>query len=143
MSPKPWYHKGLRFDCQRCGRCCTQRGEHTFVYLTGADLTRLADSMGLAEAAFVGRFCEHVEGRLTLRTDTRRCIFQDESGACSVYDARPHQCRSWPFWRENLERAAWERDVVPLCPGAGQGTLHSAEEIEAIARDDEEWYAQP
>jgi len=30
---KPWYHKGLRFECSQCGACCTSHGEFTYVYL--------------------------------------------------------------------------------------------------------------
>jgi len=30
--------------------------------------------------------------------------------------------------------------VRERCPGIGQGRLHSAEEIERLARETEEWY---
>lgn len=142
MAHKPWFDKGLRFECQKCGRCCWQRGAHTYVYLTEADLAALAAELGLSSALVLERFGEHVDGRMTLRRDTPRCVFQDESGACTVYAARPHQCRSWPFWRENLERERWEREVVALCPGVGRGALVPADEIERIARTDERWYGR-
>lgn len=140
-NPKPWYSKGLRFECQRCGRCCTNRGPYTFVFLSAADVSALADSLGLSRESFLARHTSEHEGRTTLRTDLPRCEFQSEDGGCRVYSARPEQCRSWPFWRENLERATWEREVAPLCPGVGVGKLHTEAEIEAIARHDEEWYA--
>ena len=140
MSDKPWFSNGLRFECQRCGRCCTNRGGYAFVYLTEADTARLAGFLGLERDEFVARHCEEVEGRVTLRTDSPQCAFLREDRTCAVHPARPHQCRSWPFWRENLEAATWRREIEPLCPGLGQGPLHTAEEIEAIARRDEEWY---
>lgn len=140
MEPKPWYSKGLRFECQRSGRCCTQRGEHAFVYLTEADLGRLLEALALPREVVLERFCEWVDGRWTLRRDTARCVFQEESGACSVHAARPQQCRSWPFWRENLERGRWVREVASFCPGVGHGPLVPADEIERIAREDEQWY---
>jgi uncharacterized protein len=139
---KPWYDKGLRFECQRCGRCCTNRGPYTFVFLTPLDVSALADNLGLTESEFRARHCREHEGRTTLRTDLPRCEFQSQDGGCTVYAARPEQCKSWPFWRENLVRETWEREVVPLCPGVGKGRLHSSAEIEAIARHDEEWYAE-
>ena len=55
---------------------------------------------------------------------------------CSVYEARPMQCRTWPFWKVNLaSRQAWEsvKKATP-CPGMGSGTLVSIERIR-IQRD--------
>jgi hypothetical protein len=52
------------------------------------------------------------------------------------------QCRTWPFWDENLKRPTWEGPVRERCPGVGHGALHSADEVEATARRNEEWYAQ-
>ena len=44
------------------------------------------------------------------------------------------------FWDHTLRRSVWERDVLGTCPGAGEGTLHAADEVEAIARATEDWY---
>ena len=59
-------------------------------------------------------------------------------GKCSVYSDRPTQCKTFPFWPENLESPeAWaeaKRDVP--CPGMNEGTLHTIDEITAIAADD-------
>lgn len=113
------------------------------MFLTDADVRSLASKLGLERSAFLARHCTEQGDRTTLRSEGARCEFQAADGSCSVYEARPQQCRSWPFWRENLERETWERDVLPLCAGAGKGRLHSAREIEEIARRDEQWYADP
>ena len=56
------------------------------------------------------------------------CIFWD--GGCTVYEHRPLQCRSYPFWGANLEsKEAW-RGLAAVCPGANRGKLHSLAEIE-------------
>ena len=36
----------------------------------------------------------------------------------------------------------WRDEVLPLCPGSGsdEGTLHTADEVEDIARATEDWY---
>ena len=44
------------------------------------------------------------------------------------------QCRTWPFWPENLDRATWHGPVRKHCPGAGKGRLYSRAEIEELAR---------
>jgi len=55
---------------------------------------------------------------------------------------RPLQCRTWPFWRSNLEQSAWEGPVRACCPGIGTGTLHSAEQVDAIADATERHFDQ-
>jgi Fe-S-cluster containining protein len=48
---------------------------------------------------------------------------------CSVYEGRPDQCRTWPFWPEVMDAKTWKKEVAAFCPGVGKGRLHSAEEI--------------
>jgi Fe-S-cluster containining protein len=51
---------------------------------------------------------------------------------CRVYPVRPRQCRTWPFWAENLRRHVWYGEVRKRCPGVGKGRRYGAEEIESI-----------
>jgi hypothetical protein len=140
MSPNPWYHKGLRFKCQGSGRCCHNHGDYSFVYLTTPEVEQLAKATGLGKAEFTREFCQRVDGWITLRMDTPACPFLNSEMRCNIYDIRPRQCRAWPFWEENLERATWEGPVSQCCPGVGQGPLYPAAEIERIARETEEWF---
>lgn len=140
MSPKPWYNKGLRFDCTRCGNCCKTHGEYAYVYLAERDLSAIAQHLGLSRADFLARHCEREDGWVLLRMDQPACPFLTSENTCSIYPVRPKQCATWPFWRENLERAQWEGPVRETCPGIGRGPLHPAAEIERIARENEEWY---
>jgi hypothetical protein len=56
------------------------------------------------------------------------CVFFAE-GKCSVYSARPAQCRTFPFWLKNLRsEEAWNR-AAQKCPGIGAGPLRSRDEI--------------
>jgi Fe-S-cluster containining protein len=55
--------------------------------------------------------------------DEPACAFLDENNRCKIYPVRPKQCATWPFWTENLERAAWEGPVKDCCPGIGKGEL--------------------
>jgi Fe-S-cluster containining protein len=49
-----------------------------------------------------------------LKTSTSRCIFLGEDGKeCSIYEARPIQCRTYPFWPRLLENPeSWEAEGV-------------------------------
>ena len=59
------------------------------------------------------------------------CILLDpEKRTCLVYEARPIQCRTWPFWDSTIKtKKAW-KETCEECPGAGKGRLYSFEEIE-------------
>jgi len=62
------------------------------------------------------------------------CIFLTEKG-CSVYEGRPEQCRTYPFWSSIVEdKAAWDAEMAS-CPGMGQGKLYTKEDIEKLLQD--------
>jgi Fe-S-cluster containining protein len=65
----------------------------------------------------------------------QNCSFLDGK-RCSVYEGRPSQCRTWPFWPENMNARTWNREIVPFCPGVGKGRLYTAEEIKAAMDQD-------
>jgi Fe-S-cluster containining protein len=129
-----WYRDGLRFECTQCGNCCT--GGPGAVWFTPSEGRAMAEKLGLDEAAFLERYTRRIGVRRSLierRTEFGHdCIFLDRStrpgkAICGLYEARPMQCRTWPFWPENLESAtAWTevKERTP-CPGMNKGTLHS------------------
>ena len=130
----------LRFECTQCGKCCTLRGEYAHVYLNAAELKALAAHHGLTQRAFKHRYTFRDEqGWTQLRTESDHCVFLDvETGACSVYEARPTQCRTFPFWRDLVEDGQWNDEVRKMCEGVGQGRLYSIAEVEARMREMEE-----
>jgi len=141
MVDRPFYAEGLKFSCTRCSSCC--RHESGFVYLSENDLSRLANEFKLDYTAFVETWCRWIPftpgtERLSLKEKSNfDCIFWNNS--CGVYNARPLQCRSFPFWGDHVlcSQKAWEaagRD----CPGINNGELHSREEIEGFIRQTEE-----
>jgi hypothetical protein len=57
------------------------------------------------------------------------CVFWTEDG-CSVYDDRPIQCSTYPFWASIMDsRSSW-KDEAAYCPGIGKGELRSKSYIE-------------
>jgi Fe-S-cluster containining protein len=136
-TKKPFYEQGLRFECQGSGKCCTSHGEFGFVFLTVEDRKRFAKHLGVSVAAFQRDYCEQTKGIWHLREDkvNTDCMFLKEK-RCSVYEARPNQCRTWPFWPEVMNAKAWKSEVASFCPGVGKGRIHTKEEIEeSMARD--------
>lgn len=129
----PWYRDGLAFECTRCGACCT--GAPGYVWVSPAEIERLAAFRSETVEAFTLRYVRQVgEDYSLIERPGGDCVFWDPQSGCTVYPARPTQCRTWPFWPENLETPeAWSH-VTRICPGSGVGRLYSLGEIEDSAR---------
>ena len=134
MEKKAWYGEGLRFQCQGSGKCCVSRGQYGYVYLDKEDRKKMATFLKVSEAEFIKTYCQVTEGYYHLRTYPKKteCLFLQEN-KCSVYEARPTQCRTWPFWPEVLNAKSWKKEVAQFCPGVDKGRLYSKKEIESIA----------
>lgn len=131
MAKEKWYQEGLRFECTQCGSCCS--GEPGYVWVNPDEVAGLAKQMKMDVAAFREKYVRKVGSRLSLvEYPNGDCIFLDsKTRGCMVYEARPIQCRTWPFWNSNVKsQRDWEQ-TCEVCPGAGQGTLYSLEHIEA------------
>ncbi|MFZ3231279.1 MAG: YkgJ family cysteine cluster protein [Pseudobdellovibrio sp.] len=128
-----FYKDGLRFECQGSGQCCTSHGEYGFVYLTPEDRKRFAKFMKIRTAEFTKKYCDRTNGVWHLKEDPKRpdCMFLNGK-RCSVYEGRPTQCRTWPFWNEVMNAKTWAKEVAAFCPGVGKGKLWSVKEIDAI-----------
>lgn len=131
---------GLRFECTRCGACCRRDDGHLF--LSAVDLRRLAEHLTLSDEEFFLQYCEIVDVRLAQRVSLAadpdgRCVFLD-GNRCAVYEHRPLQCRSFPFWASNLaDTEAWN-SVGQVCPGVNQGRLWPSQELEEILERSEQ-----
>ncbi len=132
-----WYEAGLRFNCvQGCVACCVTHGEHAYVYLENGDDLRLAEHLGLSRTVFLRRYTRKLDGYRILRMAEPSCVFLTGSG-CAVYPARPTQCRTFPFWRENLSSGESWSELRGFCPGIDSGELHSPRRIENLAAERE------
>lgn len=132
MAEQPWYQEGLRFECTQCGKCCT--GAPGYVWVNQAEIEGIAAELGEADVeAFEDEFVRKVGIRRSLREfPNGDCVFFDsETRKCTVYNARPRQCRTWPFWDSNLKSPQAWSETCEVCPGSGQGKLYQIEHIEA------------
>ena len=135
MTAEPFYAKGLRFQCTGCGECCRARhGKPSWVYVTIEERRRLAAHFKLRTGAFTRRYCARTNGFWHLRHPTQNCLFLD-GARCTVYAARPGQCRTYPFWNEHMTAEAWSQ-VARECEGVGRGRVWTLEEIEQRLKDE-------
>jgi Fe-S-cluster containining protein len=127
-----FFDAGLRFGCTQCGQCCT--GAHGTIFMNREESGRIAQHLGLARGLFLRRFAYPMKGGHSLREkENGDCVFFAD-GRCAIYTVRPTQCRTYPFWPENLRsEAAWSR-ACRECPGIGEGRLFGREEILALVQ---------
>lgn len=130
MGQTPWYRDGLRFECTGCGDCCS--GAPGYVWVDEAEIVALANEMQMTPEDFERKFVRREgDGKSLTEYPDGDCIFLDpQSRKCSVYNARPTQCRTWPFWDSNLKRKKDWNDTCRICPGSGKGQLYGFDEIE-------------
>ncbi|WP_417749385.1 YkgJ family cysteine cluster protein [Rosistilla oblonga] len=135
MAGKPWYKDGLRFECTQCGACCS--GEPGYVWVNDDEIAALAEHMQMTIDDFEHKFVRNVGAAKSLvEYSDGDCIFLDpDTRGCSVYESRPIQCRTWPFWDSTLEdKAAW-KETCDVCPGSGVGKLYNFKQIEARRKE--------
>jgi len=143
VNKTPWYINGLHFECLQCGRCCSGPGQG-YIWVTRPEIEIIADFLKISVTQLRQKYLRRVGLRTTIIENrvTRDCVFlQDKSGqrTCKIYPVRPNQCRSWPFWNENLASTnAWNR-TAQKCPGINRGKLYSFQEIENIRKNKKWW----
>ena len=94
------------------------------------EIRRAAEAAGLDVLDFCAMYVAECDRGWSLREMANGdcCMLRD--GRCTIYAARPVQCRTWPFWPSNLRTAAAWRQAGSRCPGIGRGRLWTAGEIE-------------
>lgn len=89
-----------KYDCSKCpGYCCS----YDQIEISAHDVKRLAKHLGLTQAATEQRYTKMDDGKIVLRHHADEsfksiCVFFDsEHRRCTVYEARPHTCRTYPY----------------------------------------------
>ncbi len=130
---QPFYkRRPLCFECSRCGACCAG-GDDYHVFLSRDEAEKICHYLGLSWPWFRRRYLlsQHEEGLVLQSQPDGNCIFLDAGGQCRVYDVRPRQCATYPFWPELvMSSKAWRREAR-RCEGIGKGAMVPVQLIEA------------
>ncbi|MCR8689344.1 MULTISPECIES: YkgJ family cysteine cluster protein [Campylobacter] len=93
------------FDPKKCdecgGKCCT--GESGYIWIDESEIKILGEYLGYKPELIKEIFLEKFDNRYSIKEKPYQkgwaCIFFDEKNKnCSIYEYRPKQCRSFPFW---------------------------------------------
>ncbi len=104
--------------CETCeGNCCI--GESGYIWVTPAEITAIASHIGLDEETFRATRLRKAGYRYSLKEnklgESYECEFFDkQKRQCSIYEVRPSQCRTFPFWDYFKEHI---QEVEKECPG--------------------------
>jgi len=105
--------------CQECGgACCT--GESGYIWTKRDEIEKIAKFLELNLEDFAKMYLRKVGHRYSLiereiGDNNYACVFFDEKlKRCMIYDVRPMQCRTFPFWEQYKGD---EGEVRAECPG--------------------------
>lgn len=121
-----FFDAGIRFECQRCGACCT--GAPGIIRISGPEIRILADFLKISASDLTRMHLRPIASGFSIAEEVDgACRFFDQS--CRIYPVRPLQCRIYPFWFSQMRsRRQWEK-TLRQCPGIGSGTFYSRERI--------------
>lgn len=127
---QPWYQEGLRFECTGCGKCCT--GAPGYTWVDEQEIQAIADYLNMPIDKFSRVYLRKVMNRYSLIefSKTYDCVFLKDK-KCSIYPVRPKQCKTFPWWLQNLKsKEAWE-EAANRCEGINpKARLVPIEEIQ-------------
>ncbi len=109
------------FDASACatcqGRCCT--GESGYIYVTKNEIFAIAEVLAMDVNEFALKYLFKKGYKYSIKenkiNDSYECVFYDrKTNGCKIYNARPNQCKTFPFWDYYKTRV----DELKLeCPG--------------------------
>lgn len=104
--------------CATCqGRCCT--GESGYIYVNKEEIENIAKLINFDVEDFKANYLRKVGYKYSIKeivlNGNHECIFYDsESNGCIIYQARPTQCKTFPFWDYFKTRVD---ELKQECPG--------------------------
>ena len=109
------------FDTSACatceGRCCT--GESGYIFVTPKEIHAIAELLNLSVNDFGVKYLFKKGYKYSIKEqkhkDSYECLFYDrETNGCKIYQARPSQCATFPFWEYFKTRVD---ELKEECPG--------------------------
>lgn len=104
--------------CNSCiGNCCI--GESGYIWINSAEIQALALHLKISSEDLKKRYLNKIEYKYSIKeiqlasNNYACCFFDLDKKQCSVYDARPNQCRTFPFWDYFKKN---EEEVYKECP---------------------------
>ena len=118
LEHKDFPYKFDEIRCSTCeGNCCI--GESGYIWITKEEISKLALFQKISVEDVVVQSLRKVGykysiNEIQLSKDNFVCKFFDlNKKQCSIYEVRPSQCRTFPFWDYYKEKV---EEVKKECP---------------------------
>jgi len=111
----------FKFDENKCatceGNCCI--GESGYIWITMQEIDTLSKHLNISTQECFDKYLLKYGYKFSIKEkkisqNNFACVFFDlDKKQCSIYEARPTQCRTFPFWehfKTNID------EVVQECP---------------------------
>jgi len=104
--------------CTGCeGNCCI--GESGYIWINQEEIKKLSALLDITIDEIKNRYLNKIDYKFSIKerklSETNfACAFFDTTlKQCSIYEARPSQCRTFPFWDYFKKN---EKEVYEECP---------------------------
>ena len=105
-----------KFECKKCGKCCSQGGDMALSWTDVASILGYLDLSGGDVSCYFAIDYDSVYGYARMKEQCP-CQFMDKlDKTCTVQDAKPQACKDYPFLL--YERGGCTLDAVLVCPEA-------------------------
>ena len=120
LEHKDYDYKFDEIRCSTCeGNCCI--GESGYIWVTKDEISAIALSLDIPQDEFVSKYLRKIDYKYSLKEihladDNYVCEFFDIiKKQCVIYETRPSQCRTFPFWeyfKNNVEELKQECPAI-------------------------------
>jgi len=117
-----FYGYNFCFDSNACascgGACCI--GESGYIWVNYKEIEAIANYLNMSIEEFAQNYLIRAKNRYSLKEFKVKelgyaCIFFDtQNRVCKIYDVRPKQCRTFPFWEQFKSDT---KELIKECPG--------------------------
>ncbi len=120
MANKMLTTEKFSFQCKGCGNCCA--GGEGYIWLTREEQTEISEALKIPLEKFLKKYTKNINGRISLiefqnSKNDYWCIFLDKNRKCKIYEHRPKQCRTYPYWKEIMDDDEYLKLNAEICNG--------------------------
>lgn len=110
----------INFSCKSCGNCCC--GSEGAIWVNDIEQSKISEALGLEILQFKSKYTRLLNGKTSLKEIKKNdndywCVFLDEKKKCSIYNYRPEQCRTFPYWKHIIENEDYLNLTAKQCQG--------------------------
>ncbi len=87
------------------------------MFIERKEVSGIASVLGISPGRFMREYSDSYHCSLRLKGDYKEpCIFL-EKNRCLIYEERPSQCRTFPFWGEICKYPEKVKELISYCRG--------------------------